>query len=81
MTRCENPRRAAIGLTVDGFWRARCLKEYPPAMRGALAEVFRKGIDTICVADIAEPSDQDIDRWRAMTVTSFGAHIGADFTQ
>ena len=22
MTRCENPRRAAIGLTVDGFWRA-----------------------------------------------------------
>ena len=81
MTRSENPRGAAIGLTTDGFWRTGYLKDYPPAMCGALAEAFRSGIDACCVKDSAAPSAQDIQRWQAMTVTTFGEYLGADYAQ
>ena len=36
----ELPRSSAIGLDEKGSWRTATLKEYPPAMCGAMAEVL-----------------------------------------
>ena len=79
MTRSENPRGQAIGLTEDGFWRTGYLKEYPPAMCGALADAFRTRLDSIGATTGVEPSEADKALWRSLTVTAYSSHMGADY--
>jgi len=79
MTRTELPRARAIGLDSKGCWKTGYLKEYPPAMCGALASALRKGIDSLSVVQSAEPPEADIQRWCDLTATDYGTHLGTDF--
>ena len=79
MTRSELPRSRAIGLDSKGCWKTGYLKEYPPAMCGALACALRKGMDGLDVEPCEEPLEADINRWKDLNATDFGAHLGTDF--
>lgn len=78
-TRSELPKGQAIGLTEEGFFRTALLKEYPPALCGALAAAFHDQLDTLEVKNTEMPPEADIAKWQSMTVTHFGSHIGADY--
>ena len=78
-TRPELPKGQAIGLTEEGFFRTALLKEYPPALCGALAEAFRVQLDLLDVKDTEMPPEADIAKWKSMTVTEYSSHIGADY--
>jgi len=79
MLRKELPRGASIGLTSDGQWRTGVLKEYPPAMCGALASSFRHELDQVQTKAGGDPTAQDLALWASLEVTSYSAHIGADY--
>ena len=79
LTRPELPRGQAIGVTEEGFFRTALLKEYPPALCGALAEAFRDQLDQLIVMDTEMPPETDIAKWTSMSVTEYSRHIGADF--
>lgn len=81
MTRSELPRSRAIGLDSKGCWKTGYLKEYPPAMCGALANALRKGMDGLCVDPSAEPHQADVQRWCDLTATDYGTHLGTDFAK
>ena len=79
MLRKELPHGASIGLTADGQWRTGILKEYPPAMCGALASAFRRELDRTPTKTGSEPKPDDIALWESLTVTMYSSHIGQDF--
>ena len=79
LTRPELPRGQAIGVTEEGFFRTALLKEYPPALCGAIAEAFRDQLDSLVVKDTEMPPEADIAKWKSMTVTKYSGHIGADY--
>lgn len=61
--RRELPRNTAIGLDSQGRWRTAPLKEYPPAMCGALAEALGDAFCTEPTADACQPSQSDLNLW------------------
>ena len=79
--RAELPVGKAIGLNHEGQWKTGYLKEYPPAMCGALADAFRTGLDGIPPVPHREPSVADLARWHSMTVTMYSDHMGPDYAQ
>ena len=81
MIRSELPVGKAIGLNHEGQWKTGYLKEYPPAMCGALADAFRTGLDGIPPVPHREPSVADLARWHSMTVTMYSDHMGPDYAQ
>ena len=81
MTRRELPRGSSIGLTAEGQWRTGILKEYPPAMCGALASSFRRAIDRIPTTAGVEPTATDVTLWESLTVTQYSTHFGADYVR
>ena len=48
-------------------------------MCGALACALRKGMDGLDVEPCEEPLGADINRWKDLNATDFGAHLGTDF--
>ena len=81
MIRTELPVGQAIGLDKEGKWKTGYLKEYPPAMCGALADAFRSGLDGIPPVPHREPSASDLARWNTLTVTSYSSHMGPDYAK
>ena len=81
MIRTELPFGQAIGLNKEGKWKTGYLKEYPPAMCGALADAFRSGLDGIPPVPHREPSASDLARWNTLTVTSYSSHMGPDYAK
>ena len=75
----ELPRSSAIGLDENGSWRTSPLKEYPPAMCGAVAEVLTQRIRSIPVCSTQEPPQSDLKLWASLCVTHYGQHFGSDF--
>ena len=81
MIRKELPVGTAIGLNHEGQWKTGYLKEYPPAMCGALADALRSGLDGVPPVPNREPTVDDLARWYSMTVTMYSTHMGPDFAQ
>lgn len=75
----ELPRNSAIGLDEKGSWRTAPLKEYPPAMCGAVAEVLTQRIRSIPVSSAQTPPQSDLQLWARLCATHYGQHIGSDF--
>jgi len=75
----ELPKGAAIGLDADGRWRTSPLKEYPPAMCGALAASLRSTISQWPCSDVKEPSQSDLELWSKLHMTKYGRFLGSDF--
>jgi len=55
------------------------LKEYPPAMREALADSCRTGLDGLSAASMPDPPADELQRWQNLTVTPYSSHLGADY--
>ena len=77
--RRELPRAAAIGLDSQGRWCTTPLKEYPPAMCGALAETLGEAFCSEPTADACQPAQSDLDLWRRLHATVYGRFVGADY--
>ncbi|CAL1139425.1 unnamed protein product [Cladocopium goreaui] len=77
--RRELPRAAAIGLDSQGRWCTTPLKEYPPAMCGALAESLGEAFCSEPTADACQPAQSDLDLWRRLHATVYGRFVGADY--
>ena len=75
------PKGSAIGLDADGKWRTSPLKEYPPAMCGALAASLHRTISHWPCSDVKLPSQSDLDLWRRLHMTTYGSHLGSDFVK
>lgn len=75
----ELPRSSAIGLDEKGSWRTSPLKEYPPAMCGAVAEVLTRRIRSIPVSSAQVPPQTDLDLWAKLCATHYGQYFGSDF--
>ena len=75
----ELPRSSAIGLDENGSWRTSPLKEYPPAMCGAVAEVLTQRIRSIPVCSAQEPPQSDLKLWASLCAKHYGQHFGSDF--
>ena len=75
----ELPKGAAIGLDADGRWRTSPLKEYRPAMCGALAASLHSTISQWPCSDVKEPSQSDLELWSKLHMTKYGRFLGSDF--
>ena len=75
----ELPKSSAIGVDESGSWRTSPLKEYPPAMCAAIAEVLTHVISSFPVCQTQMPPPSDLDLWAQLCATQYGHHIGADF--
>ena len=75
----ELPRSTAIGLDESGSWRTSPLKEYPPAMCGAVAEVLTRTINSFPVCSAQDPPTSELALWTKLCATHYGQHIGADY--
>lgn len=73
------PKGSAIGLDSDGQWRTSPLKEYPPAMCGALADSLHSTISQWPCSNVQEPSQSDLDLWTKLHMTCYGSFLGSDF--
>ena len=74
----ELPQGRSVGKDSEGGYRTAPLKEYPPAMCGALAKAFYNDLSSLCTdPEIILPSEflALIER---MQDHSFGTHIGHD---
>ena len=77
----EIPKGSAIGLDADGKWRTTPLKEYPPAMCGALAASLHSAISSWPCSIVQNPSQSDLGLWRKLHMTRYGSHLGSDFVK
>ena len=75
----ELPRSTAIGLDENGSWKTSPLKEYPPAMCGAVAAVLTRTINSWPVSSVQDPLEADLSLWGKLCATHYGSHIGADY--
>ena len=75
----ELPKSSAIGVDSSGAWRTAPLKEYPPAMCPAIAEVLFKVISSFPQCQAQEPLPSELQLWNHLCATHYGTHIGADF--
>ena len=77
--RRELPQSFALGLNEKGEWRTSVLKEYPPAMCGALAEALLTSLCAIPILDVSDPSPAELQLWQRLNASHYGQHIGPDF--
>ena len=75
----ELPRSSAIGLDEKGSWRTAPLKEYPPAMCGAMAEVLTQEFVPSQSAQHRNRHSQTLSFGARLCVTHYGQHFGSDF--
>ena len=75
----ELPKSSAIGVDSSGAWRTAPLKEYPPAMCAAIAEVLSNVISSFPQCQAQEPLPSELQLWNHLCATHYGTHIGADF--
>lgn len=73
------PVQTSIGIDLAGGWSTAALKEYPPALNGALAQGLHKAICQ-CPVDETVQIPQDVrDLCSPMDCKDFGSTIGPDF--
>ena len=70
---------AKHGVDSSGAWRTAPLKEYPPAMCAAIAEVLSNVISSFPQCQAQEPLPSELQLWNHLCATHYGTHIGADF--
>ena len=72
------PHNFALGRNDQGEWCTTKLKEYPPAMCGALAESLVTSLQNLPFQAVQDPQS-DLTLWQQLNATAFRQNIGPEF--
>eukprot|EP00435_Cladocopium_sp_Y103_P022598 s1873_g5.t1 len=73
------PKEVSVGRGIDGKFRTMFLKEYPPALCGAIASAFGHSIFLQPLDASVQAPREFVDRCAAMLVQEFGDELGPDY--
>eukprot|EP00435_Cladocopium_sp_Y103_P044071 s1250_g12.t1 len=73
------PKQVSIGRGPDGKFKTTSLKEYPPALCGALASASGHAIRSLPLDASVQASEEFFGRCQAMLIQEYGEAIGPDF--